>query len=199
MSKKHFANTYITLAAILLSCVGTVSIGFATWIISQDDSSTASGVINADAFDTNIKGLGITASTPLTFAHYHYISEGSLYDYGTLTYTISFDVSEINATSLNILGSLSFSDSMPIFKELYMSDYGDNSIKAITYDGNEIPSSSINFLSNSTGVEFAFTQSIGENDFNKSLSFTFNNKLIAKYGQDLIEDGKTFFLRLEAE
>ena len=57
MSKKRFNHVGMAVLAMFLSCAGLVSVGFASWIISQGDSATASGTIGADEVNSNINGV----------------------------------------------------------------------------------------------------------------------------------------------
>lgn len=190
---KRNSRIYVTILAVLLSCAGLVSVGFASWIISQEtDPVSVTGDINADTVDTNIDGLSISGS-PMRIAHYHYDDGNSNYsDIGYLTYSIDFDVSEIDKNLLNnnimtLSGSLSFGTGLAIFK----SDY----VESITYDSSAV---SYNFITGETAIEFTISQTIGNSDINdKELVFAFNNKMIAKYGASMA--GDAFYLRLEVE
>ena len=191
MKKRFLTSSLVSISAILLSCVGAISVGFASWIISQEtDPVTANGVINADTIDTNIKGVTITGE-PIIIGHYHFDDGNGVYsETANLIYKISYDVSEISLTgtsTMNLKGSLSFGDGLALFK----SDYFD----AATYDSSAL---SYSYHTSNTAIEFTFSQTIGNEDINdKELVFTINNKMIAKYGSQM--DGKSFYLRLEVE
>lgn len=187
MKKRFLTSSLISISAILLSCVGAISVGFASWIISQGDAVTTTGNINADTIDTNIKGVTIVGE-PLAIGHYHYDDgEGNYTDTATLTYKISYTKSLIAVASLRLKGSLSFGNGLTIFK----SDY----FESIKYDGTDI---SANYHTSETAVEFTINQAIGSEDIpNKQLTFEINNKMIAKWGSQM--DGGSFYLRLEVE
>ena len=178
---------------MFLSCAGLISVGFASWIISQGSSASASGNINADEVSSNIDGVSVTLGSVFEIGHYHF-KNGNTYlneDIGVLTYNISYDVSEIDSSILTnnnlvLSCSLSFGEGLAIFK----SDY----INSVTYNSSAITPT---YITGNTAIEFTITQTIGDSDINNvPLSFTFNNKLIAKYGADMA-DG-SFYLRLEA-
>ena len=125
--------------------------------------------------------------------HYHFKNGNSYYNQNTglLTYNISYDVSEIDTSlltsnTLRLSCSLSFGEGLPIFKSTY--------VNSITYNSNAVTPT---YISGNTAMEFTITQTIGDSDINNvPLTFTFNNKLVAKYGADMA-DG-SFYLRLEA-
>ena len=192
MKKKYYTSTYVSVAAILLSCLGAISVGFATWVISQGDSTSANGTINADTIDTNIKGVSIVGE-PLAIGHYHFDNgNGNYSTTANLTYKISYDVSEIilsNTTTMTLRGSLSFGEGLEIFNNTYFT--------GVTYDATP---ATFNYHESNTAIEFTITQSIPNNvdDINnKELKFTINNKLVAKYGSQM--DGGSFYLRLEVD
>ena len=193
MKRKHSNNVQMAILATLLSSAGLISVGFASWIISQGSSTTATGNINADDVNTNINGVSVTVGSVFEIGHYHFKNGNSYYNQNTglLTYNISYDVSEIDTsllTSNNLVlsCSLSFGDGLAIFK----SDY----VNSVAYNSNTITPT---YISGNTAIEFTITQNIGDSDINNvPLSFTFNNKLIAKYGEDMA--GGSFYLRLEA-
>ena len=193
MKRKHSNNVQMAILATLLSSAGLISVGFASWIISQGSSTTATGNINADDVNTNINGVSVTVGSVFDIGHYHFKNGNSYYNQNTglLTYNISYDVSEIDTsllTSNNLVlsCSLSFGDGLAIFK----SDY----VNSVAYNSNTITPT---YISGNTAIEFTITQNIGDSDINNvPLSFTFNNKLIAKYGEDMA--GGSFYLRLEA-
>lgn len=187
MKKRFLTSSLVSISAILLSCVGAISVGFASWIISQGDAVTTTGNINADTINTNIKGVSIVGE-PLTIGHYHYDNgNGSYSDTTTLTYKISYTKSLINVSSMTLKGSLSFGNGLTIFK----SDY----FESITYDSVAVTPS---YHQSETAVEFTITQAIGNSDIpNKELVFEINNKMIAKWGSQM--DGSSFYLRLEVE
>ena len=173
--------------------MGLVSVGFASWIISQGDQATTSGTIGADDVNTNINGVSVTVGSVFEIGHYHY-KNGDNYlnqNVGVLTYNISYDVSEIDTSLLTnnklvLSCSLSFGDGLAIFKSNY--------VNSVTYNSSAITPT---YITGSTAMEFTIEQTIGSSDINNvPLSFTFNNKLIAKYGNDM-KDG-LFYLRLEA-
>ena len=193
MAKKRFNHVHMAILAMLLSCMGLVSVGFASWIISQGDQATTSGTIGADDVNTNINGVSVTVGSVFEIGHYHF-KNGNDYlnqNTGVLTYNISYDVSEIDKSILTdnnlvLSCSLSFGDGLAIFKSTY--------INSITYNSNAITPT---YISGNTAMEFTITQAIGNSDINNvPLTFTFNNKLVAKYGADMA-DG-SFYLRLEA-
>ena len=190
---KRNSRTTITILAMLLTCAGLVSVGFASWIISQGDQATASGNINADDVNSNINGVSVTVGSVFEIGHYHFKNGNSYYNQNTglLTYNISYDVSEIDTSLLTnnnlvLSCSLSFGDGLACFK----SDY----VNSVTYNSNAITPT---YISGNTAMEFTITQTIGASDINNvPLTFTFNNKLIAKYGDDMVNE--SFYLRLEA-
>lgn len=190
---KRNSRTTITILAMLLTCAGLVSVGFASWIISQGDQATASGNINADDVNSNINGVSVTVGSVFEIGHYHFKNGNSYYNQNTglLTYNISYDVSEIDTSllinnNLVLSCSLSFGDGLACFK----SDY----VNSVTYNSNAITPT---YISGNTAMEFTITQTIGASDINNvPLTFTFNNKLIAKYGDDMVNG--SFYLRLEA-
>ena len=193
MAKKRFNHVHMAILAMLLSCMGLVSVGFASWIISQGDQATTSGTIGADDVNTNINGVSVTVGSVFEIGHYHF-KNGNDYlnqNTGVLTYNISYDVSEIDKSILTdnnlvLSCSLSFGDGLAIFKSTY--------INSIIYNSNAITPT---YISGNTAMEFTITQAIGNSDINNvPLTFTFNNKLVAKYGADMA-DG-SFYLRLEA-
>ena len=193
MAKKRFNHVHMAILAMLLSCMGLVSVGFASWIISQGDQATTSGTIGADDVNTNINGVSVTVGSVFEMGHYHF-KNGNDYlnqNTGVLTYNISYDVSEIDKSILTdnnlvLSCSLSFGDGLAIFKSTY--------INSIIYNSNAITPT---YISGNTAMEFTITQAIGNSDINNvPLTFTFNNKLVAKYGADMA-DG-SFYLRLEA-
>lgn len=192
--KKHHSRVYISILAMLLSCAGLVSVGFASWIISQGDQATASGNINADDVNSNINGVSVTVGSVFEIGHYHFKNGNSYYNQNTglLTYNISYDVSEIDTSlltsnALRLSCSLSFGEGLACFK----SDY----IDSITY--NTSTSITPTYITGNTAIEFTITQAIGSSDINNvPLTFTFNNKLIAKYGEEMANG--SFYLRLEA-
>ena len=193
MMKKRFDHVGMAILAMFLSCAGLTSVGFASWIISQGDSTSATGNIGADDVNTNINGVSVTVASVFEIGHYHF-KNGNTYlneDTGVLSYNISYDVSEIDKSILTnnnlvLSCSLSFGEGLSIFK----SDY----INSITYNSSAITPT---YISGNTAIEFTITQTIGNTDIsNIPLTFTFNNKLIAKYGNDMA-DG-SFYLRLEA-
>ena len=191
--KKHHSRVYISILAMLLSCAGLVSVGFASWIISQGDSTSTSGDIRADDVNTNINGVSITVGSVFEIGHYHFKNGNSYFNQNTglLTYNISYDVSEIDNSILTdnklvLFCSLSFGEGLPIFKTNY--------VNSVTYNSDAVTPT---YISGNTAMEFTITQTIGSSDINNvPLTFTFNNKLIAKYGADMT-DG-SFYLRLEA-
>ena len=193
MMNKRFNHVSMAILAMFLSCAGLISVGFASWIISQGSSASASGNINADEVSSNIDGVSVTLGSVFEIGHYHF-KNGNTYlneDIGVLTYNISYDVSEIDSSILTnnnlvLSCSLSFGEGLAIFK----SDY----INSVTYNSSAITPT---YITGNTAIEFTITQTIGDSDINNvPLSFTFNNKLIAKYGADMA-DG-SFYLRLEA-
>lgn len=193
MMNKRFNHVSMAILAMFLSCAGLISVGFASWIISQGSSASASGNINADEVSSNIDGVSVTLGSVFEIGHYHF-KNGNTYlneDIGVLTYNISYDVSEIDSSILTnnnlvLSCSLSFDEGLAIFK----SDY----INSVTYNSSAITPT---YITGNTAIEFTITQTIGDSDINNvPLSFTFNNKLIAKYGADMA-DG-SFYLRLEA-
>lgn len=195
MKHKHFTSTYVSVAAILLSCLGAISVGFASWVISQGDNANTIGNINADSVNTSISGVSVSKSEVFEIGKY-FFRNGNTYlnnESGLLSYSITYSPSVIGKSSITLSCSLSFStsggESLAIFKSNYLT--------SVKYDG--ATQATLDFAtSNNKAVEFSITQSLSGNDsFSKSLEFTFNNKLIAKYGDDMA-DG-TFYLRLEAE
>ena len=193
MAKKRFNHVHMAILAMLLSCMGLVSVGFASWIISQGDQATTSGTIGADDVNTNINGVSVTVGSVFEIGHYHFKNGDSYLNQntGVLTYNISYDVSEIDKSILTnnnlvLSCSLSFGEGLPIFKSTY--------VNSITYNSNAVTPT---YISGNTAMEFTITQTIGDSDINNvPLTFTFNNKLVAKYGADMA-DG-SFYLRLEA-
>ncbi len=193
MMKKRFNHVSMAILAMFLSCAGLISVGFASWIISQGDSKTASGNINADDVNTNINGVSIAVGSVFEIGHYHFKNGNSYFNQNTglLTYNISYDVSKIDNSILTdnklvLFCSLSFGEGLPIFKTNY--------VNSVTYNSDAVTPT---YISGNTAMEFTITQTIGSSDINNvPLSFTFNNKLIAKYGNDM-KDG-LFYLRLEA-
>lgn len=194
MKTKHFTSAYVSVAVILLSCLGAISVGFATWVISQGDTANPSGTIKADSVDVGINGISITASSVFQYGHYFFKGNSNTYknnNEGQLVYTIQYDPNTIEEESLDLLCSLSFSDangnSMAIFNNTYLTEVEYNTTPIAQLDFNS---------SNNTGVGFGFTQAIsGTSTISSELVFTFSNKLIAKYGEDMA--GGTFYLRLE--
>ena len=194
MKKKLYTSTYVSVAAILLSCLGAISVGFATWVISQGDEASATGNINADTIDTKISGVTIENTEVFEIGHY-FFKNGSTYlnnESGYLSYTITYNPTTIGKASISLSCGLSFStktgNSLPIFKSDYLTN--------VKYDDeNQSP---LDFSSsNNTGVIFTLSQSLsGTESFSKTLRFQFNNKLVAKYGDDMKQG--TFYLRLEA-
>lgn len=193
MAKKRFNHVHMAILAMLLSCMGLVSVGFASWIISQGDQATTSGTIGADDVNTNINGVSVIVGSVFEIGHYHFKNGDSYLNQntGVLTYNISYDVSEIDKSILTnnnlvLSCSLSFGEGLPIFKSTY--------VNSITYNSNAVTPT---YISGNTAMEFTITQTIGDSDINNvPLTFTFNNKLVAKYGADMA-DG-SFYLRLEA-
>ena len=191
--KKRNSRTAITILAMLLTCAGLVSVGFASWIISQGDQATVIGTIGADDVDTNINGVTVTVGNIFEIGHYHFKNGNGYYNEntGTLTYNISYDVSEIDTSllsgnSLVLSCSLSFSDGLAFFKSEY--------INSVSYNSTAITPT---YISGNTAIEFTINQTIGSTDINNiPLTFVFNNKLIAKYGNDMANG--SFYLRLEA-
>lgn len=193
MIKKPKNHVYVTILAMLLSCAGLISVGFASWVISQSDSESTSGNIAADEIDTNIDGVSISVGSVFEIGHYHY-KNGNSYNNqntGVLTYNISYDVSEIKTSlltsnTLRLSCSLSFGNGLACFK----SDY----VNSVTYNSSAITPT---YITGNTAMEFTINQVIGSSDINNvPLTFTFNNKLVAKYGASMA--GGSFYLRLEA-
>lgn len=185
MKKKHFAGAYVSVTAILLSCLGAVSVGFASWVITQGDSSTATGTIHADSIDTNINGLNIASNGPLTFSHYFFQSASNSnqfnQEYATIVYTISY----ANDGSLPLDGSLSFSSGLALFNATYLT-----SVKFGAEEGSNL---NYEFASNHDAITFNITATSTP----QHLRIQISNKMIAKYGDEM-KNGK-FYLRLEAE
>ena len=202
MKRKHLTGAYVSAVAILLSCVGAISVGFATWVISQGDISTASGDINADKVDTNINGLTITPSC-FTLGHYHYetVSSSSVTHSttGTLSYEISINKSLLDKAIIpnNLLSlsfTLTFADStgnnMAIFKDSYLND--------ITYSHGGL-SEQYALSSPYTSVSVSIEEDVSGNEnepISGTLSFTFTQQLVARYGVAM--KGGTFYLNVEA-
>ena len=193
MTKKRFNHVGVAVLAMFLSCAGLVSVGFASWIISQGDQTTATGTIGADEVNSNINGVSVAVGSVFEIGHYHF-KNGDTYlnqNTGVLTYNISYDVSEIDTSlltsnTLKLSCSLSFGDGLACFK----SDY----VNSVTYNSTAITPT---YISGNTAMEFTINQVIGSSDINNvPLTFTFNNKLIAKYGEDMTNG--SFYLRLEA-
>ena len=100
---KRNSRTTITILAMLLTCAGLVSVGFASWIMGQEsDSKVATGDINADEVNSNINGVTVTVGSVFEIGHYHFKNGNSYYNQNTglLTYNISYDVSEIDTSLL---------------------------------------------------------------------------------------------------
>lgn len=191
--RRQSNHVRMALLAMLLSCAGLVSVGFASWIISQGDQATASGTIGADEVDSKINGVSVSVASVFEIGHYHF-KNGNTYlnqNTGVLTYNISYDVSEIDTSlltnnTLELSCSLSFGEGLACFK----SDY----VNGVAYNSNAITPT---YISGNTAMEFTIAQTIGASDINNvPLTFTFNNKLIAKYGEDMANG--SFYLRLEA-
>lgn len=200
MKKRFYTGAYVSVAAILLSSLGAISVGFATWVISQSDSISAIGNISADTMDTKINGISVSSDTSITYGHY-FFDQGNNYEArstATITYTISYNGNDIikdNSTnvSLTLSCSLSFGDgTLPLFvKDMY--------IKSIKYNSTEIiDQSTTSFTANNNAVEFYISETITSSSYtaSKNLEIEISNKMIAKYGEDM--DGGTFYLRLEA-
>ena len=202
MRKRFYTGAYVSIVAILLSCLGAISVGFATWVISQGDISTASGDINADKVDTNINGLTIIPSC-FTLGHYHYetVSSSSVAHSttGTLSYEISInkrllDKAIIPNNLLSLSLTLTFADlagnNMPIFKDGYLSD--------ITYSHGGL-SEQYALSSPYTSANVSIEEDVSGNEnepVRGTLSFTFTQQLVARFGVAM--KGGTFYLSVEA-
>ena len=201
MRMKHFTGAYVSVAVILLSCLGAISVGFATWVISQGDISTTTADIDADKVNTNINGLSITPSC-FTMGHYHYenvdnasVSHSTT---GTLSYAISIDKdaldkSIISNNTLTLSMVLTFADStganLPIFRPSY--------IDSVTYNSNSLSgqytlTNPYKSLSLTIGEDVSGTGTI-----EKTLSFVFNQQLVARYSSAM--RGGKFYLSVEAD
>lgn len=201
MKKKHFASTYVSITAILLSCLGAISVGFASWIISQGNEASSTGTINADTIDTKINGVTVSTTSSLNYGHF-FFDEGNNYSErssSSISYTIHYDGNQIigdNSVnySLSLSVSLSFGDgSLPIFaKTTYVTSitYGSMGNEANIIDDANFP--------DNKAITFAINEIITSKTYtaDKVLTFTFSNRIIAKYG-DRMKNGK-FYLRLEA-
>ena len=201
MKFKHLTGAYVSIAAILLSCLGAISIGFSTWIISQEDSASTNGKINADDINTKIEGVTVSSNSIIEYGHY-FFNQGASYEArstATIIYSISYNGEEIvedddTNVALSLSCSLSFGDgTLPLFvKNTYITSIKYNSIEII-----EQPTTV--FTSNNDAVEFKISETIIDSTYSasKSLEITLSNRMIAKYGVDMNEG--TFYLRLEAE
>lgn len=198
---KHFTGAYVSVAVILLSCLGAISVGFATWVISQGDISTATGDIDADKVNTNINGVTITPSC-FTMGHYHYETVGnssvSHSTTGTLSYVISIDKNALdrdiisnNTLSLSLV--LTFADSRTANLDFFKSAY----IDSVTYDNNSLQGQ-YTLASPYRALSLTIQEDVsGSGAINKTLSFVFNQQLIARYGSAM--RGGKFYLNVEAD
>lgn len=182
MKKRNYTSAYVSISAILLSCIGAISVGFASWIISQGDATSVTGTINADNIDPKIAGLTINSSGPLTYSHYFFQNPNNTdefnQDSATITYTIYFTGA---SGSLEFDGSLSFGTGLHVFNSTYIS------VKLGNEDLNHT------FTTNNDAVKFSITATSTPQD----LKFVISNKMIAKYGAEMNQ--KSFYLSLEAD
>ena len=182
---KHInrTNVYITISAILLSCLGTISIGFSTWIISQKDEASASGNIQADIVDSNIAGLTVVTNRNLIYGRYFYQNPANQnkYDseFGSIIYSLKYDGSN---SSITLDASLSFGTGLELFKPEYLTEIKYNN-DGITYS----------YSDNHDAVTFNIEAVATSRD----LVFTFSNKMIIDYGNEL--NSNSFYLRLESD
>ena len=205
MKKKHYTNAYVSVVAILLSCLGAISIGFATWIISKDDTSTISGEIEADKVNTNINGVNITPSC-FSMGHYYYdttTSSSSIVHSitGILSYEITINKNVLNQAiisddALTLSLNLTFaktieneSQNLSIFEEpTYLS--------SVSYD--ESPKLH-EVTSDNKAVMLTIEEDVSgfNGTITKILSFSFTQQLVAKF-YDIMRGGK-FYLNVEAD
>jgi hypothetical protein len=200
MRKRFYTGAYVSIAAILLSCLGAISVGFATWIISQGDTSTVTGDIDADKVNTNINGVAIIPSC-FTMGHYYYdaSASGSTVTHsttGTLSYDISITKNLIDKTiipnnTLTLSMTLTFanesSENLPIFKSAYLS--------GVNYGGSAFNDYVLADPYQSVTIEIEEDVS-GSGAINKTLSFVFSQQLVARY-YSAMRGGK-FYLNVEA-
>ena len=191
MRIKHFTNAYISIFAALLCALGSITIGFSTWVTSVNgDTKSTSGNINADSFAA-IQGVTVSSSSVVSYGHYFYEPTSNTYTATTtIDYSIAYDGNKIVDSSttnyvLTLNCFLSFGDgSLPV----YRNDY----ITAATYNSN-----SVALTYTSLNISFTISETITNNTYSatKHLIFTLSNKMIAKYGDDM--NGKSFYLSLE--
>lgn len=180
MKTKRMAGAYVSLTATLLSALGAVSIGFASWAVSKGDQSTATGNVTADAY-TSIDGLSISSSSVLTYGRYFFKTGESTYtgETATITYSIQYT----GGSSIVLRGFLSFGSGLAIFNSTYITN--------VTFGGS---TATYSFTQNNQSVEIS---GLSATSSSQNLVFTISNKMIAKYGSEM--NSGTFYLSLEAD
>ena len=180
MKVKRMAGAYVSLAATLLSALGAISVGFATWAVSKGDQSTVTGNVVADAY-TSIDGLNVSSSSVLTYGRYFFKNGESTYtgDSATITYSIQYT----GGSSITLRGFLSFGSGLAIFNSTYITN--------VTFGGS---TATYSFVQNNQSVEIS---GLSATSISQNLVFTISNKIIAKHGSEM--NGGLFYLSLEAD
>ena len=214
MSKKHFTSAYVSIAAILLSCLGAISVGFSTWIISQGDSASASGNINADSINS-MEGITVAANC-FTMGHYHYENSnitssnpGYYVENGNLIYTLTINPATVRnkatlatTNTLKISTTTTFSKdkaNLAIFKDAYLSSisYKKDS-ETETNLGSGTGVLQYNLVSPYESVSYYFNVDVSGNDtIVIVLTYKFTQQLVARYYEEMI--GGSFYLALEGD
>jgi len=215
MKQKHLTGAYVSIAAILLSCLGAISVGFSTWIISQGDNASASGNINADSVNS-MEGVTITSNC-FTIGHYHYENHnitssnpGYYVENGNLIYTLTINPITVRnkanlatTNTLKITTTITFSKlnktNLAIFKNAYLSSISykqDSGTETILDSGTgELQ---YNLASPYESVSYYFNVDVsGNGTIVIVLTYTFTQQLVARYYKEMI--GGSFYLALEGD
>ena len=135
MLKRH-KIALVTALTLTASSASLLSIGFATWGISQSDRSLLSNPsVDTDFYDDLLSGVDVTFHSVFTMGTYQFVdSNGDAQSQGLLQYKIEADYSSVNAdiksnTGFVIKVKLSFGDSA---NNIFVSPYFDSLTAAPT-------------------------------------------------------------------
>lgn len=183
---KRYKTLIVSIIALVGGSTSLFSVGFSSWIVSKNDNIVNSGGINVDNVFM-MTGFSLIESSGFNYDTYFYISNGNKSSTGNLTFTFDINPNKIdddfkstvvnNNYSFTIYGKLSFSIEMN-------NDNAANYISNIYWN-----SSAANYSGKSNNIYFSKTVEISTtSNTQASLVFTFNNGLIGKYADTLIDN-----------
>lgn len=179
--KKRFKLSLVTILTAMVSTIGLISIGFATWTINFDDNANVEGSIIGDTFIA-MHGFRVKSYTTFDYGAYSFGDSATFDNTGEITYTIGIIPNQLDLdvkTALTTGGKSAtfygkFNSLYGVFDAFVGATWGNTNTVQTYIDANDY---CFSFVLSGTADISNVNSTV---EIEKDLTFTFSNKILAK-------------------